>query len=536
MNRSKNFLRHHPITPTMNRTIILSLFLILFCAWPVWGATYYVKNGGNDNLDGLSDVTAWATISKVQSTVTNGDTVYFRSQDTWTSSLGQVLNATVAGVTYDGSTYGSGTRATFQATGTLDAVVKLSANNLSFSGFDIDMNSQITGGIYVGTFATSNKANFTVHNCKVHDNSVPSGYFRYGVHVGGYANTNVIISNVTLTDNEIYNTGHEGLALYPTWTRDGCGINGLTARNNIIHDTGQSGSYKAGIYLANNADNVTLEFNTIYNAGNGINIVTSGDARPDCAGIGSPNGLIARYNLVYNNNYGIYMQPQCGMQGDGSIYDNLILNSTGADIYIAADDTTYNWGTSAFNFYNNTIYNTVNYVDSTSYTVVVAEYYQIYGTPTFTFKNNIIYTSRSTPLRDKNNYLVHSNNLIFNAYGTSSVHISSGGTNYNRAGVTTWEPTAQNTDPTFTGGTLPTGFTGTYRTNMVPNTDYFAITSGNALNNGVTLGSSYNGCINGAGLAAPILRPQGAAYDIGAYEYVDTIRLAPPIGLRILPF
>ena len=58
---------------------------------------------------------------------------------------------------------------------------------------------------------------------------------------------------------------------------------------------------------------------------------------------------------------------------------------------------------------------------------------------------------------------------------------------------------------------------------MVPNTNYFSITSGNALNKGATLGSPYNGCINVAGLATPITRPQGAAYDIGAYEYVVSI-------------
>ena len=56
---------------------------------------------------------------------------------------------------------------------------------------------------------------------------------------------------------------------------------------------------------------------------------------------------------------------------------------------------------------------------------------------------------------------------------------------------------------------------------MVPNTNYFSITSGDALNNGASLGSPYTGCINGAGSATPITRPQGGAYDIGAYEYVS---------------
>ena len=94
----------------------LLIILFLLIAIPAWSETYYVKTGGNDSLDGKSDGQAWATTSKVESTVTNGDTVYFRSQDTWSSSgTPLVLNAT-AGVTYDGSTYGSGTRAKFVGT------------------------------------------------------------------------------------------------------------------------------------------------------------------------------------------------------------------------------------------------------------------------------------------------------------------------------------------------------------------------------------------------------------------------------------
>ena len=55
---------------------------------------------------------------------------------------------------------------------------------------------------------------------------------------------------------------------------------------------------------------------------------------------------------------------------------------------------------------------------------------------------------------------------------------------------------------------------------MVPNTTYFALGSASpAVNAGATLGSPYNGCINGAGLTTPIVRPLGAAFDIGAYEY-----------------
>ncbi len=54
---------------------------------------------------------------------------------------------------------------------------------------------------------------------------------------------------------------------------------------------------------------------------------------------------------------------------------------------------------------------------------------------------------------------------------------------------------------------------------MVPNTDYFQLTVDSpAKDAGATL-ASYTGSINGAGLTTPIVRPIGAAFDIGAYEY-----------------
>jgi hypothetical protein len=47
-------------------------------------AVYYVKNGGNDNADGKSDATAWATINKVNKSVRGtGDKVYFKAGGVW---------------------------------------------------------------------------------------------------------------------------------------------------------------------------------------------------------------------------------------------------------------------------------------------------------------------------------------------------------------------------------------------------------------------------------------------------------------------
>ena len=43
--------------------IIFMCALNFFLISPAFSANYYVKNGGNDNANGLSDANAWATIA-----------------------------------------------------------------------------------------------------------------------------------------------------------------------------------------------------------------------------------------------------------------------------------------------------------------------------------------------------------------------------------------------------------------------------------------------------------------------------------------
>lgn len=71
---------------------------LLFTISTITSATnYYVKNGGSDSSDGKSDGTAWATITKVNSTVyTAGDTVFFKKGDVWRGMLKVSTNGTSA--------------------------------------------------------------------------------------------------------------------------------------------------------------------------------------------------------------------------------------------------------------------------------------------------------------------------------------------------------------------------------------------------------------------------------------------------------
>ncbi len=70
------------------------------------GTKYYVSNDGNDENDGKSPETAWATIDKVNSSksiMNSGDAVYFNRGDMFRGHL-----STLAGVTY--SAYGEGAK------------------------------------------------------------------------------------------------------------------------------------------------------------------------------------------------------------------------------------------------------------------------------------------------------------------------------------------------------------------------------------------------------------------------------------------
>jgi parallel beta-helix repeat protein len=63
---------------------LFTFSLIISCASTSYAETYYVKSDGNDQLDGLSDATAWKTISKASKyAFAAGDDVYFKCGDEW---------------------------------------------------------------------------------------------------------------------------------------------------------------------------------------------------------------------------------------------------------------------------------------------------------------------------------------------------------------------------------------------------------------------------------------------------------------------
>lgn len=65
------------------------IFTILsFWAFSANATNYYIKNGGNDALDGLTDATAWASLSNIKSGSFNaGDSILLKRGDTFNDSI-----------------------------------------------------------------------------------------------------------------------------------------------------------------------------------------------------------------------------------------------------------------------------------------------------------------------------------------------------------------------------------------------------------------------------------------------------------------
>lgn len=479
-------------------------------------SAYYVKNGGNDSGPG-SAASPWAHCPGMSgwtgsATLSSGDTVIFDNASIFSTSTGNYSLVCAAGVTYDGITWGAGTRAEITRSVQNYAVIDISKSNVTFTGFEVDGNNVGASCIEINyNNRSASISNITIDNCIVHDNYNASTTW-YGIITSPVSPN--LVDNLNILNTTVYNMCHEAIALY-SGSGSSDTLSNVTVRGCTIYSAGKYGdSWGAAILLKNKIDTATIEFNTIYDSAFGIEFETAGSY--------SATGVDIRYNIIRNNQFGFYILAPGGTRAyDVDIYGNIFTqngrsgNSFACDIYFEAQTQ----GSSVWNIYNNTFYS-VGMPSTTDYCVWIA----CSGTPTIRVKNNIFYTDNHPGITDTGNKIGsnHSNNQFWRTSGSSDTVVASS-SNYNRSSVTTWEATAKSSDPEFTGGTLPTSFIGVYGTDMVPNTDYFAIPSGKpAIDAGATLGSPYNGAINLSGIAGPPVRTPGA-YDIGAYEYTEGV-------------
>lgn len=126
----------------------LSLCIVFICTIsallinPVYSATYYVKNGGSDRADGLSDENAWETIGHVNGiNFVNDSIIQFKRGDTWTDATLTLDGTSVGRSAIIIQDYGSGDKPRIDGNSVRPisinhALVDLTIKNIDISGSD----------------------------------------------------------------------------------------------------------------------------------------------------------------------------------------------------------------------------------------------------------------------------------------------------------------------------------------------------------------------------------------------------------------
>lgn len=492
---------------------------------PKQGNTYYVdiddpaasdSNPGTEALPwrhcpGMSGWTGSATLEA-------GDTVFFSSAGTWTSSDGSALLQVVGGVTYDGKAWGGGTRATLRATaGFHRAVINLMEDHpvepTVVRGFEADANGQVTSGITINWPQSQGSmigATKRIEDCVVHGvvSQSAQGQYEYGIVVSSGYGGGRTVRNVEILDCTTYDISRGGVNVYSANDDPNSTIENVIVRGCDIYNTGQDPDYAgSGLALKNHIIDVTAEYNYVHHATRGMGIGISSHNEQ----FRGPENLVVRYNIVREN-------PQMGIvlnlwgSADVEIYGNLIMKNTYQGIRFMRAI-----GTLSVRIYNNTLLQ--NHYPGWSHEILVGS--STANIPVLEIRNNILIADPdTTPLVDTDGDITgHSNNLYFRPGGGTLV--SASGVDYTAATIHSWEPTALAGDPRLRDLTaLPGGFVGAYGVDLRPYPDGLNLSADSpARDAGAPLGASYASSVNS------VARPWGSGWDVGAYEYVPALEL-----------
>ena len=243
----------------------------------------------------------------------------------------------------------------------------------------------------------------------------------------------------------------------------GNGVEGFahsfTIRNTLIHDNGSNTTAGPPHGLYLHGNNITIENNTVYNNDHfGIHFYPAGI-----------NATI-RFNTVYGNG-----KSPLGLRGGGDgiliagcssgcrVYGNLVYGTVAGDGIRAA------YGTVGATIYGNTVYG--------NSAAGIETYSDATGT---LIKNNISFGNSGSSILDAGSSTMDHNYCSSGCTGTGTINSA--------------------TDPFVAKASF----------------NFNLVSTSTAINAGATLGSPYNTDI------LSVVRPQGAAYDMGAYEFISS--------------
>jgi parallel beta-helix repeat protein len=318
-------------------------------------------------------------------------------------------------------------------------------------------------------------------------------------------NDNLWIRNahyITLTGFESRSAPRSGIAVQGEPDAPAMGI---VLRDNFCHDNGRWGIFTGyaqnlriirnetsfsglehGIYVSNSADKPLIRGNKAHhNHASGIQI----NADPALPGDGIITGALIEDNVIYENGVGGGAAINLASVRNSTIRNNLLYNNHASGIAGWDDGAGNSWGTKNNKFFNNTIVMAAN----GRFALVL-----IHGSSGNQVKNNmLIHTGTRGSIETDPSSLVglySDYNVVNNRFSFDDQFIT----------LTQWQQKAQDQQ-----SLLFSSLTSLFVTPA--SSDYHLKTGSVAINTGVTLPGVLDD-LEGTP------RPQGANYDIGAYE------------------
>jgi hypothetical protein len=539
----------------------LTLLLLVFST-SSFAINYYVSSTGDDTNPGTSIATAWASITKVNSSIfLPGDALYFEGGQTFNGNIylpaGDANDPnnifTISSYGTGKATINAGTSYGFYAYNTQG----FSISNLIFDGNSVTTNtnaglivfSDLSGDVKLSNISISNieVKNFGAEGVKIYTTINLTGFQNValsnlsvhdvtnnGIIVFGYLAQSLVgwqHKNVTVSNCEVYNV--PGSPVPVKYQGSGIvleGVDGGIIQNSVAHDNGQNNIFcggPAGIWSLE-SNNIIIQNCESYKNHSGTG----------CDGIGfdldgGVNNSIMQYNYSHDNDGAGYLMGQYANArpwGNNTMRYNIsqndgVKNEGGIGLFKGPGTTM-----SGANIYNNTIYISPQVANTNESAIYFTNWTT--GINNVAFYNNILYSAGGVPFV--------SIPTGYSAFFAGNIYWSSGspfsifyrGDHY--TSLDSWRTATGNemisgtntgftTDPLLTnpgaGGTI--GF-GTSLTTL--NAYKISNPSSPAVNNALDLHTLFGIDIGSTDFWGTIL-PGGIANDIGGNQLSTTLPL-----------
>lgn len=498
---------------------MLAVFIITCSSSAVFAATYYVSTSGSDSNAGTSS-SPFKTIQKGLNTVKAGDACIIRG-GTYNEALVLGLSGTstapitIQNYTGETVTINSGSSKAIRTNGRKHYYIidglRITSTHTSYDSYGADYSLDFQDGIWDGnTDATGGNNGFIIRNC----------YIEGAIRIYGH---NVLVQNCELNGKSLWGNGiwecyapsHDNIYRKNTvygYTSRGIWSMQYTSNvlieGNIIHDSGNMGIDCDG--AGHPVYNSVVRNNTIYNVGgrgiemeNAFNSITEGNTIYNSSKWG-----INYINYGFGPDYNSDAEYR-NLNTNAIIRNNLIYNTAEAGIILN--------GSPGNRIYNNTIYKNT----ASSYFAGLALCsYGNYPCINTSIKNNIFSENKPFAIWIESptlqlQGLQMSNNLYYSSSSTTT-HSVKGFGNYTLASyrsATAQEQNSNFANPAFVN---PTG-------------GNFTLSSTSpAVDTGTTLSDVPTDLVGTS-------RPQGAGFDMGAYELPSgQTSISAPQNLRFL--